>query len=100
MCVIEMNHEEKFELIIKIIIGVAFLGFLLGWSQGMIDKVIDWLMAVAISVVLSGVAGGLIEGFTGDFFKTISLNIPVGKFNISISVFLILTLILKFTLFK
>jgi hypothetical protein len=53
-----------------------------------------------VSLILSIVAGSLIEAFTGNILKIIFINIPItNNINISVSAFLIATLLVKYQLF-
>lgn len=94
------KEKEILDLIIGLIIVVAVLGVYFNIPTETINLIIELLVSIFIGVILSMVAGSLIEAFTGNILKKISLNIPITKnFSISISVFVIATFIVKILLF-
>lgn len=95
-----MNLKEKIQLILGTLIIIAIVGTLYNWPTSIINLLINWAMAIMISLILSAVAGRLIESFSGDSLKNIFLIVKIWKFDISISVFTILTFILKVWLFR
>lgn len=90
---------DKLRLIIYLIALVAVIGAFLGIPTHITELAIQWLVSVFIGLVFSLVAGSLVEAFTGDLLKTITLTIPIKGFNISISAFAIATFIVKVWLF-
>lgn len=96
----KMNLKEKIQLVLGGVIIIAIIGTLYNWPTSIIDLLINWSMAIMISLILSAVAGKLIESFSGDLLKNIFLVVKIWKFDVSISVFTILTFILKVWLFR
>jgi len=95
-----MKGEEKLQLIIYLIVIIAIVGSILGLSVNTTNMIIQWLLSIFIGILTSIVAGYLVEGFTGNLLKKILINIPItDDFSISISVFVITVLIVKFLLF-
>ena len=82
------------------LIGIVAIGAWRGWSDSTIHTIVEWGAAILISVILSGFCGTIIERVSGDFLKRISLPLSVGHYNFSISLFVIVTPILKFILFR
>jgi len=97
--VVRKKDEEKLNLIISIIIIVVVVGALLGISAEAIEKIVELLVSVFIGIMLSMVAGSLVEAFTGNILKTILIPIKIKGFKFSISVFVIVTFIVKVLLF-
>jgi len=98
-----MNDNDKtkaLELIIYAIIMVAFLGAVFNIPFALTNMVIQWLIGMFVGSVFSLVAGALVEAFTGDWLKTITLTVEIGDFHISITVFAIATFIVKYLLFR
>ncbi len=95
-----MEWEDKFEAVLGIIVAIAILGVVLGWPDKIVTLAIEWGTSVLIGIILSGVSGGLVERFTGDFFKNITITVPIAGFNFSITLFFIITLIVRFLLFS
>ena len=93
------KDEEKLSLIISIIIIVVVAGALLGISAETIEKIVELLVSVFIGILLSMVAGSLVQAFTGNILKKILLPINIKGFKFSISVFVIVTFIVKVLLF-
>lgn len=52
-----------------------------------------------MGVLMSGISGWLVEKYTGDTLKNITLTVPVAGYNFSITLFLIVTIIVRFWLF-
>lgn len=98
------KREEKFsntiQLFLAIIIAVSFLGAYFGISSNTINAINEWIISLMVGFILSFISGSLVEAFSGDFFKKISLNIPIyKKIKFSISAFTIATFIVKIVLF-
>lgn len=97
-----MNANDKtktLELIVYLIVLVAFLGAVFNIPFALTNVVIQWLIGMFVGSVFSLVAGALVEAFTGDLLKTITLTIEIGDFHISITAFAITTFIVKVWLF-
>jgi hypothetical protein len=93
------NDVKKLELIVYLIVLVAVLGAFLNIPSALTNMAIQWLVGMFIGSVFSLVAGELVEAVTGDWLKTITLTIEIGDFHISITVFAIVTFIVKVWLF-
>lgn len=93
------NKTGTLELIIYLIILVAFLGAVFNIPLALTNMVIQWLVGMFVGSLFSLIAGMLVEAFTGDLLKTITLTIEIGDFHISITVFAIVTFIVKVRLF-
>lgn len=97
-----MNSDKelnKLELFIYLIIAVAVIGALLGIPTLITNVVIEWLIGAFVGTLFSMVAGAIVEAFTGDLLKTITLTIEIKGFQFSITVFAIVTFIVKVWLF-
>ena len=94
-----MKLKDKLELIIALVIVVVFLGALLNIPNDIVNQITAWLMSIFVGILLSGVAGTLVESFTGDFLKKISIPIEIFGVKFSISLFIIATIVVKFLLF-
>lgn len=90
---------KQFEFVMWIIIGVAILGSFFGLSQNVISKIIEWLISIGIGILLSGISGGIVEAFSRDLLKRILIIIPIGPFDFSLTLFAIITFIVKIWLF-
>jgi hypothetical protein len=93
------NKTKTLELIVYLIILVAFLGAVFNIPFALTNMIIQWLVGLFVGSVFSLVAGALVEAFTGDLLKKITLTIEIGDFHISITVFAIVTFIVKVWLF-
>jgi hypothetical protein len=93
------NKTSKLELIIYLIVLVAFLGAIFNIPAALTNWIIQYLVSMFIGSVFSLVAGSLVEAFTGDFLKKISLIIKIGDFKFSITALAIATFIVKVWLF-
>lgn len=93
------NKTKTLELIIYLIILVAFLGALLNIPSALTNMVIQWLIGMFIGSFFSLIAGEIVEAFTGDLLKTISLTIEIGDVHFSITAFAIATFVVKVWLF-
>lgn len=96
---IRKKDEEKLKLILYVIIVVVVVGALLGISAETIEKIVELLVSIFIGVLLSMVAGSLVKAFTGNTLKMILIPINIKGFKFSISVFVIVTFIVKVLLF-
>jgi hypothetical protein len=95
----KMNLKEKFQIIIALIILVAFLGAYFNIPAETINQVVEWLVSIMIGILLAAVSGALVEAFTGDLLKTIFIRVEIKGFSFSISIFVIATIIVKILLF-
>lgn len=96
---IRKKDEEKLRLILYLIIVVVIVTTFLGISTEIIETIVELLVSIFIGVLLSMVAGSLVEAFTGNLLKTILIPINIKGFKFSISVFVIVTFIVKVLLF-
>jgi len=94
-----MGWRDTVQLIIYGIVLIAILSAFYQWPQKYLEFTIKWGTSAIIGVIASGISGELVENFTGDFFKTILIPIPIGDYNFSISAFIIVTAIVRYTLF-
>jgi hypothetical protein len=93
------KEKKKLEKILDAIVVVAIIAAFLGIPQWITDWVIQWLISAFIGTLFSLVAASLVEAFTNDFLKTISLTVEVKNYKFSITLFAIATLLVKFGLF-
>lgn len=97
-----MNNNKKLsklELFIYLIIAVAVIGAFLGIPTYITNIIIEWLIGAFIGTLFSIVAGAIVEAFTGDILKTLTLTIEIKGIEFSITVFAIATFIVKVWLF-
>lgn len=94
-----MNIKEKISLIIGVIIIIALLSIILGWSTNILTFVIKWGISIIIGIVTSGISGMIVESITNDWLKTITLTVEIKGFEFSISVFFIVTILIEQLLF-
>lgn len=73
---------------------------LFGASQEVIKWVGNLFVSIFIGAVFSIMCGMIIENFGGNCLKKYSLILKVGKIKISVSLFIIVTVLLKILLFK
>ncbi len=93
-----MNNEDRtktLKLIVYLIVLVAFLGAVFNIPFALTNLIIQWLVGAFVGSVFSLVAGYLVEAFTGDLLKKITLTISIGDFDVSITAFAIVTFIVK-----
>jgi len=90
---------DKVKLVIYAMIAIAFIGSILGLSNESMRTIFEFLISVLIGIILSMIAGSIVESITGDYLKKVMLNIEILGFNISISFFIIVTVIVKIWLF-
>jgi hypothetical protein len=93
------NRTKTLELIVYLIVLVAFLGAAFNIPSALTNWIIQWLVGAFVGSVFSLVAGYLVEAFTGDILKKITLTFEIGDFHISVTVFAIVTFIVKVWLF-
>lgn len=94
------NKElSKLELFIYLIIAVAVIGAVLGVPTFITNIVIEWLISMFVGTLFSMVAGAIVEAFTGDLLKTITLTITIKGFEFSITAFAVATIVVKIWLF-
>jgi hypothetical protein len=94
-----MHWKEKFEAVLGIILVVAILGAILGWPNKIITIAIEWGISALIGIFMSGISGELIEKFTGDLLKNITITVEIAGFHFSITLFFLATIIVRFLLF-
>ena len=94
-----MEIKKALQILMYGIILIALVGTLIGLSSATIDKLINLFIPVAISLFLSALVGGIIELFSDDTLKEIfwiiDLDIWGFEIHVPISVFTILTIVIK-----
>jgi uncharacterized protein involved in response to NO len=93
------DKTKALVLILYLIIFVGVLGTLFNIPWAITNWVIQWLISIFISSIFSLIAGSIVEAFTGEWLKTITLTVTVYEFEISITFFAIATFIVKILLF-
>lgn len=93
------SDKEKIQIILFIIIAVAFIGGYFNISTEITTAIVEWLVSIMVGILLSAVVGALIEAFTGDFLKKILIPIEIKGIKFSISLFAIVTIIVKLVIF-
>jgi len=94
-----MHWKEKVEAILGLIILIAILDAFFGWPDKIISLAIQWGTSAIIGVIMSGISGELVEKFTGDTLKNITITVPIAGYNFSVTLFFIVTIIVKYWLF-
>ncbi len=90
--------KDKVKIILYISIFIILILSLKG-KQNYIDMINKWLPSILISIVTTSISQIILQKFTGTFFEKILLPIKIGEFRFYISLFLILTIIIKLILF-
>lgn len=90
---------NKLQLIVLVIVAVAVIGAFLGIPIIITEGIIQWLVSMFVGAVMSLIAGEFVEAFTGDFLKTITLTVTILDFEMSISTFFVVTVVVKYWLF-
>ena len=93
------NKTRMIEVIVYLIILVVVLGALFNIPMALTNWIIQWLIGALVGSVFSLVAGAIVEAFTGELLKKITLTINIGDFSFSITAFAIATFIVKVWLF-
>jgi hypothetical protein len=99
-----MRVKEAFQILVYGIILIVLIGSLIGLSSATIDWTINLFISIGIGLVFSAIIGGVIELFSDDrlkkIFWTIDLELCNTNFHIPISLFTILTIIIKIWWFR
>jgi hypothetical protein len=96
---LNMRWKDKFQAILGFIFLIAVAGALYGWPDKLVATIMEWGVSMLVAVVLSGISGEIVERFTGDALKNISLTVEIAGVNFSITLFVIATLIVRLVLF-
>jgi len=95
----DSNRTKAIENIVYLIIIVAVIGALFNIPEAVTNWIIQWLIGALVGSIFSMVAGAIVEAFTGELLKKITLTIKIGDFSFSITAFAIVTFIVKIWLF-
>ncbi|KKP30771.1 MAG: hypothetical protein UR15_C0001G0016 [Parcubacteria group bacterium GW2011_GWA2_31_28] len=94
-----MEIKKALQILVYGIILIALIGVLIGLSSATLDNLINLFISAVISLFLSAVIGGIIELFSDDTLKeifwTIDLEIWDFEIHVPISLFTILTIVIK-----
>lgn len=95
----EKEMKIKVQLILYIAVFLIAIASLndIKWLEKLVNNNISWIV---ISVFTTGFCQMVIQKFSGDYFEKILFKKNILGFNFSISLFLMLTIILKFLLFR
>ncbi|MFH1290849.1 MAG: hypothetical protein ABIH92_05605 [Nanoarchaeota archaeon] len=91
-----MDFKKAVQIFVGGIIIIGVLMAVLGFNGEQIDLVIQWFIPLGLNFIFSSLVGTIIEAYGGEGLKKISLTIPIWRFSFSISLFVILTAIIKF----
>ena len=89
---------NKVRIVIYILIGITVVFAYMGWNNAL-SKINDIAVWMIISIITTGVAQLILQKFTGDFFEKIPLTIKIGQFKFQVTLFIIITIILKIIIF-
>ena len=88
---------DKLRLIILLFVLVAIVGTYLGVPFTVINQINEWLISIFTGMVISLVVNSFVEALTGDILKKYLITIPItGRIKISISLFTIATITVKY----
>jgi len=88
---------DKLRLIILLFVLVAIVGTYLGVPFTVINQINEWLISIFTGMVISLVVNSFVEALTGDILKKYLITIPItARIKISISLFTIATIIVKY----
>lgn len=76
------------------------MGAFLDWSVDTTDQIIEWLISIFVGMLGMIVAGAIVKAFTGDILEKIKIPISLWGFTFRVSVFTIVTLIVKIFVLK
>jgi len=93
------EYADKLQWILVLIVVVVIIAAFLQLPQSLVNWMVEWLVSAFIGTVFSMVAAAIVEGFTGNFLKTISFTIEIKGFKFSITAFAIATIAVKYLLF-
>jgi hypothetical protein len=94
----EKMMKNKVLIILQILVYAAIIFALLGWDKfiGPMTNIAVWLIT---SIIITGVVQIIIQKFSGDFLEKIPLTFEIKGIKISVTLFFIITIILKLLLF-
>ncbi len=95
-----MDTKEKFGVVIVLIIAVGILDSIFKMPQNSVSRMVELLISIGVGLILSAISGQIVEAFSGDSLKEIFVIVPIGPFNFSLSLFVIVTFIVKIWIFK
>lgn len=95
-----MDTKEKFGVVIVLIFAVGILESIFELPQNLVSTLVEFLISIGVGIILAAISGQIVEAFSGDFLKEIFVIVPIGPFNFSLSLFVLLTFIVKILIFK
>ncbi len=96
----KMKLKEKIQICMGIILLITIMGLFFNWSPKITEQLIQWTISILIGIITSAIAGKIIESFTGNILKKIFIPITIGPIKFSISMFFIITILVKILLFN
>lgn len=94
-----MNTKNKVKILVQIIIIIILLGTIFNISVEVTDYYVDFVLSAIIGIITSAVAASFVERLNGNVLKKIFLTFEIKEFKFSISVFVIVTFLVKIWLF-
>ena len=91
--------KEKFKAILGLLIGIAILSTYFGWPDKIVTLAFHWGISAIIGAIMSGISEELVEIYTGDTLKNITIPVPIAGYNFSITLFFIVTIVVRYWLF-
>jgi hypothetical protein len=98
-----LNVERDYradQLLIVLFAAAVIILALIGASSGEINFVSNLFVSAIVGAMFSLVAATIVEGFTGDMLKRILITIEYHDLRFSVSLFVIATIIVKYTLLR
>ena len=83
------DASNRIEILAKIFVLIVILSILFGWSNDFTTKLTNIIIAIMVSTIISYTVGSVIERFSGDLLKKISLNFEIKGYKFSITAFVI-----------
>lgn len=95
-----MSNESKnrLKLIVNIVIWTLVIAALFGLSGELFDNLTQLGISIILSAILTFISETILERLGLDILRKIPLSFEIGEFNFSVSLFLILTIIIKILL--
>ncbi len=89
------NIKNALVIFVLVLAGLALFGF----SARQIDIIAQWGISIIIGMILGVLSGQIVETFTGDILKKISLSFEIRGIDFSITLFVIVAFLVKLIIF-
>ena len=96
---IKKELKKNINLVVYLLLAVSIILIYLGKDK-YIGVVTNWAVSILIGLITTALSQSIVQRFTGGSLERIFLNVTILGKEYSVSIFIIISIIVKFFIFK